>query len=696
MKIRNLNRVLVLTIGLSLALVGNAEGMGSKKDAVETYRVKQSKEMKTSTKEMKATTPKKMKSTQMESFSETQVDSSSMEIIKRNPRPDPKKPSLALEMRDLWMKVVDPHFGERMKEERSRNCKKLEVPEGSKKFIVDCVFDVVDKNPGDGICDADKNPDDGLCDVGQGSCSLRAAIQEANAREGLDYICIYTYDNIGLENHHMKLEILDEGEDEDQAATGDLDIRDDLKIVADPRAVVGGKAKMEFDPRKKKWVITRKSAYDDRIFEIHPVRVGSDNHLIEVSIENLSVTLGKSGERGGGGILNEANLKLINLGITRSRSEGAGGGILSSGPLNLENVTLMSNRTDARGGGLHLAGQGSARIISSRFSHNTAKAEGGGIGSEDNGENPIFLNEVGKNLDYNVFFDNKSKKSGGGIYTTSPLIIVDTAINYSGADINGGGIYSRGDLDLSFSNLVGNSTDENGGGIYIEGTSQVTISNTSISENTAWHGNGGGMSANGPLTLSLNNVTIFENQTGIPILSNHGVARLAGYKTHITDLGPVVPGDGSGIHLNGQVQPVDISNSIIAKNKIVRYHVTNLVWERLTNELTSFDVTKNEDISNCDDPASRLSSLGYNLTDVSNDCGFSSRANDLTGVDPNLRPASPRNQVSIIIYEINMPSLAKDAGNPAALQTFKESCFMEDQWHRPRVGVCDIGASEVQ
>ncbi len=36
----------------------------------------------------------------------------------------------------------------------------------------------------------DANPGDGLCDTGEGECTLRAAVQEANALEGSDSISI--------------------------------------------------------------------------------------------------------------------------------------------------------------------------------------------------------------------------------------------------------------------------------------------------------------------------------------------------------------------------------------------------------------------------------------------------------------------------------------------------------------------------
>src|SRR5690606_34251845 len=78
-------------------------------------------------------------------------------------------------------------------------------------FIVNSTADAVDVNPGDGFCET----------IIPGQCSLRAAIQEANALAGEDTIIIPS----GI----YTLAIT--GADEDSAATGDLDVTDGLVIT---------------------------------------------------------------------------------------------------------------------------------------------------------------------------------------------------------------------------------------------------------------------------------------------------------------------------------------------------------------------------------------------------------------------------------------------------------------------------------
>src|SRR3990172_4426909 len=77
-------------------------------------------------------------------------------------------------------------------------------------FTVDSTLDRVDANPGDG-----------RCATAAGACTLRAAVQETNAAAGHDTITLPA--DVYVLNK--------EGTDEDAAATGDLDITDDVTIT---------------------------------------------------------------------------------------------------------------------------------------------------------------------------------------------------------------------------------------------------------------------------------------------------------------------------------------------------------------------------------------------------------------------------------------------------------------------------------
>jgi CSLREA domain-containing protein len=84
------------------------------------------------------------------------------------------------------------------------------LPVHAATFIVNGAADAVDAHPGDGQC----------ASVG-GVCTLRAAIQETNALAGADLI--------RLPRGWYRLTLA--GPDEDFAATGDLDVTDDLTLA---------------------------------------------------------------------------------------------------------------------------------------------------------------------------------------------------------------------------------------------------------------------------------------------------------------------------------------------------------------------------------------------------------------------------------------------------------------------------------
>jgi len=99
----------------------------------------------------------------------------------------------------------------------------LAAPACAATFVVDSAIDAVDEGPGDGICR-----------TAAGACTLRAAVQEANALAGPDAIEV-----------PAGLYVLTLGPDSGftDARDGDLDVTDDLTITgasADTTIVDGG------------------------------------------------------------------------------------------------------------------------------------------------------------------------------------------------------------------------------------------------------------------------------------------------------------------------------------------------------------------------------------------------------------------------------------------------------------------------
>lgn len=170
----------------------------------------------------------------------------------------------------------------------------------------------------DSTADApDAVPGDGACATGGGDCTLRAAIEEANATPGGDAVVLPsgTY-TLGL---------------------GELLVSRNLSIVgtsddpgtgADERPVVdaGG---------------------GSRVFRVD----GVGDTSIEVRISDAVIKGGDAGAGDGGGILNlAADLTLRDVRLSDNRADDGGGIFNDRGALDLSRVVLNTNLASGRGG----------------------------------------------------------------------------------------------------------------------------------------------------------------------------------------------------------------------------------------------------------------------------------------------------------------------------------------------------------
>ena len=321
---------------------------------------------------------------------------------------------------------------------------------------------------------ADTNPGDGVCDDGAGSCTLRAAIMEANATAGAD--------TITLPAGTYTLAIAGTGED--AAKTGDLDITSDLTITgegADTSIIDGGGI--------------------DRVIHVHPGAV--------VAITSVMIRNGYSGEEGGGGVRNEsgAKLSLVETSIMDNRTAafrleadpGIGGGILNNGTLSLRGSSVTGNWA-VGGGGIH--SDGAMEITESAIEGNTAPDGGGAI--QNSGTLTMHDSTVS---------GNKTNDEGGGIGNNGVASITGSVFSSNTAfGSHGGGIANFvGTLNIASSTISGNTTDHDGGGIWNEVGSTLMIINSTLVGNIG--SAGGGIRNNGG-TVELINSIIANNLTG--------------------------------------------------------------------------------------------------------------------------------------------------------------------------------------
>jgi CSLREA domain-containing protein len=219
---------------------------------------------------------------------------------------------------------------------------------------------------------------DGTCDA---TCSLRDAVLAANQADGFDVIVLGpgTYQIAGAAGENL-------------AASGDLDILDDLTIV-------GASAES-----------TILQGSTDRVLEVH---AGTQAEIIGVTIRGGQV----SGD--GGGIRNAGQLSLSRVLVTGNRANGgAGGGIHSNGTgstLTVAQSAITANIASGVGGGIAIGEL--MTLTDSTLSGNSAGTTGGGIHSFDNTDAQIVNATITA---------NQAGTQGGGILVIStPFITID-------------------------------------------------------------------------------------------------------------------------------------------------------------------------------------------------------------------------------------------------------------------------------
>lgn len=272
----------------------------------------------------------------------------------------------------------------------------------------------------------DDNPDavlDGACADVDGACTLRAAVQEANSLANdpntPDQI------NVPAETYLLKLT----GSGEDAAATGDLDLTDDVIIV-------GAGAGLTIIKGKK-----------DRVLQVVPGTTAV--------ITDLTVTKGKLGTRkelknapgkhfDGGGVLNEGTLTLRRVVVEKNKSVDDAAGIATiDGDLVLEDVLISKNKASDDAAGLDQDG-GTATLLNVTFEKNKAKDEAGGFESEN-----------GTLTGTNVTLSKNKAKSGGGLNVEqNGMVFLTNATFHKNKAKEGGAISNEGGASVTITNTL--------------------------------------------------------------------------------------------------------------------------------------------------------------------------------------------------------------------------------------------------
>ncbi len=257
--------------------------------------------------------------------------------------------------------------------------------------------------------------DDGFCDPATvGDCTLREAINQANAHSGVDGIRF--------------------------SVDGIINLVNPLPVISDDVSINGpGAASLSV------------SGGGGSIFNV--TATGT------VSISSLTISNGATSSTGGA--VNNASTGTVNITncILNGNSASQGGAIYNAGTLNVTSCTLSSNTADY-GGGIYNSNPGTANVTNCVISGNSELSTiccfgGGGI----------FNNGI-LNVTNCTLSSNTALHDGGGIWSSGTLSVTSCTLSSNTAD-TGGGIYSSGDTggvtDLTNSTITGNSAVVSGG-----------------------------------------------------------------------------------------------------------------------------------------------------------------------------------------------------------------------------------------
>jgi CSLREA domain-containing protein len=215
-------------------------------------------------------------------------------------------------------------------------------------FAVNAVADAPDASPGDGICETAS---------GNGTCTLRAAVMEANALTGPDVVTLPA----GTYVLTRQLEWLDP----DTQADGDLDVTESLDLIGAGATTTA----------------IQSYSFFDEVMQPHRILDVAAGAIAGVS----GVTIGGGlAFANGGGIANAGNLTLSDC-VLKDNFAGFvdtydGGGIANAatGTLSVSRCTFANNRAGNGGG---IANAGTASLEETTIEYNVAVTGGGAANS---------------------------------------------------------------------------------------------------------------------------------------------------------------------------------------------------------------------------------------------------------------------------------------------------------------------------
>ncbi len=365
------------------------------------------------------------------------------------------------------------------------------VPTPPLSLTVNSTLDEVDALPGDGHCETA---------LGNNVCTLRAAIQEADATIGDDAITVPA--GIYL--------LTIPGTGEAWAASGDLDITDNLTITG------AGATQTIIDGNGL-----------DRVFD------HSYAHFFTIS----GVTIRNGNAINGSGVLATVGGGILNLGV---------------GTTTLNDCVISGNKA-VEGGGIFNISNGIIVLNRTTVSGNTSNTNGGGISNFTFGTAHINDSTI----------ENNTAVYGGGLFNSFRSMTTITGSTLSGnSAMIGGAIttqFGQGVVSLSNSTLSGNRAGDEGGAINISNGDTVNLNNVTITGNrtTSPSATGGGGIYNTSGTVNFSNSLIAGNLDAAALSPDcSGNLNSNGYNLLGDDTGCTINA-ASGDQIGSTASPID-------------------------------------------------------------------------------------------------------------------------------------------
>lgn len=345
------------------------------------------------------------------------------------------------------------------------------TPARAERFVVDANQDQPDANPGDG-----------QCNNGTNSCTLRAAIQEANALPNVDG----QPDRIIIEPASY---FLNEGRNEDFAAIGDLDIREDVRIE-------NAECENTSCPVAAQQALVISAEGKGRIFEL---LAGA-----KLTLRGLTLTKGDATKEvdacsgNGGAICSFYGGGLVVQNCILDGNKAVGGGAIFGG-VTMSGATVRNNEATARGGGIDVSVRtdvGSvyeSAVSGSRFSGNKAQNGGGALSVSAGAPLTLKQSAIGDGNLAGRLADTAKGISeipadGGGLQVrgdATAVTVINSTFNANTATRDGGGIaLAGGTLTLSYVTIAANTANRRGGGLQVDAAAPApTLANSILADN---------------------------------------------------------------------------------------------------------------------------------------------------------------------------------------------------------------------